>query len=205
MKMFHERDRAELSILFPHARIDAPVQIGDHTRIWQAHVMRLARIGSECVIGDGVHIGPEVTVERGCKIQNGAQLFKGVTLEQDVFVGPHVVFTNVLTPRAFIDRKTEFRPTVVKRGASIGANATILCGITIGEYAMIGAGSVVTKNVAPYNLVYGNPAIPRSFVCRCGVRLPLFDPRGTGEVPCPACGAVYFYTPAEGLRAKARP
>lgn len=164
--------------------------------IWRhAHVSGGVRIGENCVIGEGVHIGPHVTIGNGCKIQNGAQLFEGVTLEDDVFIGPHVVFTNVLTPRAFIDRKAEFKPTLVRRGASIGANATIICGVAVGEYAMIGAGSVVTKNVEPHALVVGNPAKHTNWVCRCGVQIisdrrnnPAMTEGANGVVTCHACG-----------------
>lgn len=214
MKTFDEMDRAELSSRFPYARIDTPVQIGPNVRLWRAHIMKLTRIGADCTIGDGAHLGPNVTIGRGCKIQNGAQLFEGVTLEQDVFIGPHVVFTNVLNPRAFINRKAEFKPTVVKRGASIGANATILCGVTIGEYAMIGAGSVVTHDVRRHALVYGSPADQRGAVCVCGVRLDFIrgDQRGGIPADCTACGQGYRYDPADGQlythgepRAKAHP
>jgi UDP-2-acetamido-3-amino-2,3-dideoxy-glucuronate N-acetyltransferase len=156
--------------------------------IWRhAHVSGGVRIGENCVIGEGVHIGPYVQISSGCKIQNGAQLFEGVTLEDDVFVGPHVVFTNVRTPRAFINRRAEFKPTLVKHGASIGANATIICGVTIGEYAMVGAGAVVTHNVVPHSLVAGMPAEHIGWVCRCGRHL---------FTPC-VCGArlKVTYTP----------
>jgi len=157
--------------------------IGVGTKIWAfASFQAGAQIGERCTIGEGVHIGPRVVVGNGCKIQNGAQLFEGVTLEDDVFVGPHVVFTNVWTPRAFIDRKAEFKPTLVKRGASIGANATIICGVTIGEYALIGAGAVVAKDVRPHELILGVPGEHAGWVCRCGGPLP-------GGNTCAACGA----------------
>ena len=160
--------RAFASCYFTNAAIDFPCTIGDRTKIWRAHVMAEAVIGEDCTIGDGVHVGPKVVIGNGCKIQNGAQLFEGVTLEDEVFIGPHVVFTNVLTPRAFVDRKSEFKPTLVKRGASIGANATILCGVTIGEYAMVGAGAVVTRDVPAYTCVVGVPSVFQSYVCVCG-------------------------------------
>jgi UDP-2-acetamido-3-amino-2,3-dideoxy-glucuronate N-acetyltransferase len=150
---------------------NAGTEVGDST-IWNyVHIGRGAKIGDGCTLGDAVHIGPKVKIGNGCKIQNGAQLFEGVTLEDDVFVGPHVVTTNVTIPRAFINRHTEFKTTLIKRGASIGANATIICGITIGEYAMIGAGAVVTKSVSPHTLVLGAPAQFNWHVCRCGGRL----------------------------------
>lgn len=178
------------------------VRIGAGTSIWRfAHVSKGALIGAGCTIGEGVHIGPHVVIGHGCKIQNGAQLFEGVTLEDDVFIGPHAVFTNVKVPRAHVSRKAEFKPTLVKRGASIGANATILCGITIGEYAMIGAGSVVTEDVAAHALVYGNPAKPHGAVCKCGVKLKItsWTARTPDQPPAPmnhkcrACGAEYEF------------
>lgn len=168
---FLNGDQARLSAFYPHAIIEPPVEIGEDTQIWHfVHIMMHARIGKKCTIGDGVHIAGSVVIGDGCSIQNGAQLFTGVTLEDDVFVGPNVVFTNVITPRAFISRKNDFRPTRVERGASIGANATIRCGVTIGEYAMIGAGAVVTKDVPAYETWTGNPALFMNHVCRCGAR-----------------------------------
>jgi UDP-2-acetamido-3-amino-2,3-dideoxy-glucuronate N-acetyltransferase len=138
-------------------------------------------------------IGPDVTVGSGCKIQNNVSIYKGVTLEDDVFCGPSMVFTNVLTPRAFVERKDEFAPTLVKCGATIGANATIVCGNTIGEYAMIGAGAVVTKNIPPYALVVGNPARRIGWVSREGERL-------GSDLVCPRTGERYLET-QDGLRA----
>lgn len=139
--------------------VDAGARIGEGTRIWHfCHLMPGAVVGERCTIGQNVFIDNNVVVGDGCKIQNNVSLYSGVTLEQDVFIGPSVVFTNVINPRAFIERKEEFRPTKVCRGASIGANATILCGVTIGEYALVGAGAVVTRDVAPYAKVVGNPA-----------------------------------------------
>lgn len=168
---FLNGDQARLSTLYPHALIEPPVEIGEGTQIWHfVHIMLGARIGKKCTVGDGVHIAGGVVIGDGCSIQNGAQLFTGVTLEDDVFVGPHVVFTNVVNPRAFLDRKNDFRPTLVKRGASIGANATVRCGVTIGEYAMIGAGAVVTKDVPAHTAWIGNPAKFLYQVCRCGAR-----------------------------------
>ena len=172
------------------ALIDQPCEIGAGTRIWHfAHVMAGARIGAGCNLGQNVYVDRDVTIGAGCKVQNNVSVYKGVTLEDDVFCGPSVVFTNVMNPRAFIERKHEFRPTLVKRGATLGANATIVCGVTIGEYALVGAGSVVTRDVPAHALIYGVPTQPRGWVCRCGVTLPAGE-EGT-ELACPACGDRY--------------
>lgn len=150
--------------------VEEGAEIGVGTKIWHfSHVMRLASIGSRCTLGQNTHVAQRVKIGDDCKIQNNVSLFEGVELEDGVFVGPSVVFTNVFTPRAYVSRHNAFQKTLVKHGASIGANATILCGITIGEYAMIGAGSVVTKDVEPHRVVVGNPAkwIER-YACVCG-------------------------------------
>ncbi len=167
----------------PSAIIDNDVAIGEGSKIWHfAHVLPGSRIGARCVLGQNTMVGPNVSLGDGCKLQNNVALYNGVTLEDDVFCGPSCVFTNVLTPRAFVERKNEFGPTLVKRGATIGANATIVCGHTIGAYAMIGAGAVVTKDVPDYALVVGNPARRIGWVSRTGERLgpDLVCPR-TGE------------------------
>ncbi|MDH8701231.1 UDP-2-acetamido-3-amino-2,3-dideoxy-glucuronate N-acetyltransferase [Dysgonomonadaceae bacterium PH5-43] len=140
------------------AVIDEGAIIGNNTKIWHfSHIMKDAIIGDNCNIGQNVVISPKVKIGNNVKIQNNVSVYTGVICEDDVFLGPSCVFTNVINPRSFIERKDEFKATVVKRGASIGANATIVCGVTIGEYAMIGAGAVVTKDVAPYSLIVGNP------------------------------------------------
>jgi UDP-2-acetamido-3-amino-2,3-dideoxy-glucuronate N-acetyltransferase len=175
---------------FVHATalVDADVEIGDDTKIWHfCHILTGSRIGAGCVLGQNVMIGPDVRVGDGCKIQNNVSLYKGVTLEDDVFCGPSVVFTNVLTPRAFVERKDEFAHTLVRRGATIGANATIVCGVTIGRYAMIGAGAVVTKDVADHALVVGNPARIAGWVSRTGERL-------GSDLVCPRTGERYRET-----------
>jgi len=154
------------------AFVDEDTQIGEGTKIWHfTHILKGSKIGEGCIIGQNVMIGSEVTVGNRCKIQNNVSVYKGVTLEDEVFCGPSCVFTNVYNPRAFIERKHEFRPTLIKRGATIGANATIICGLTIGSYALIGAGAVVTKDVTDHALVAGVPAAQIGWVCQCGTTL----------------------------------
>lgn len=156
----------------PTAVIDPPCEIGRGTRIWHfSHILQDCRIGENCTIGQNVVIGPGVSIGNGCKIQNNVSVYKGVTLEDEVFCGPSMVFTNVFNPRAHIGRMAELRPTRVKHGATIGANATILCGITLGRYAFIGAGAVVTKDVPDYALMVGNPARPVGWMCVFGTKL----------------------------------
>ncbi len=169
----------------PSAIVDDGVVLGEGTKIWHfSHVLAGSRIGARCVVGQNVMIGPRVVIGSGCKVQNNVSLYEAVTLEDEVFCGPSCVFTNVLTPRAFVERKSEFAPTLVKRGATIGANATIVCGVTIGRYAMIGAGAVVTKDVGDHALVVGNPARRRGWVSRTGEVL------GPALV-CPRTGETY--------------
>ena len=147
-------------------------KIGEGSKIWHfVHIREHAVIGKNCNIGKSVYIDTEAKIGNNVKIQNFSTIYKGVEIEDDVFVGPSVVFTNDLHPRAFIWEEERVVPTVVKKGSSIGANSTIICGITIGEYAMVGAGSVVTKDVPPFGLVFGNPARMKGFVCCCGKRL----------------------------------
>lgn len=146
--------------------------IGDGTKIWHfVHIREKARIGKNCTIGKSAYIDTGVVIGNNVKIQNFVTIYKGVIVEDDVFIGPAVVFTNDLYPRSFIWGDSKIERTIVKRGASIGANSTIICGTKIGEYAMVGAGSVVTRDVPPYALVYGNPAKLRGFVCYCGKKL----------------------------------
>ncbi len=169
--------------IHPTAVVDEGVEIGESSKIWHfCHLIRGTRIGSRCVLGQNVMIGPDVVVGDGCKIQNNVSLYKGVILDEEVFCGPSCVFTNVLTPRAFVERKDEFLPTRVGRGATIGANATVVCGNSIGRYAMIGAGAVVTEDIPDYGLVVGVPARRIGWVSRSGDRLgpDLVCPR-TGE------------------------
>ena len=176
--------QAQATSFFAHetAVIDHPSQIGRGTKIWHfSHILKDCRVGENCNIGQNVVIGPKVTIGRGCKIQNNISVYQGVTLEDEVFCGPSMVFTNVHNPRAFIRRMDEVRPTLVKTGASIGANATIVCGTTIGRYAFVGAGAVVTKDIPDHALVVGNPARPIGWMCTCGTRL-------NGELQCDTCG-----------------
>jgi UDP-2-acetamido-3-amino-2,3-dideoxy-glucuronate N-acetyltransferase len=163
---------------FPNVRIhessfvDDPVRIGEGTSIWHfCHILAEVTIGRQCSIGQNVMIGPRVTVGDNCKIQNNVSLYEGVTLEDDVFCGPSCVFTNVVNPRSAISRKNEFRPTLVKRGATIGANATIVCGHTIGEQAFIAAGAVVTRHVPAFALMAGVPARRIGWMSHAGERL----------------------------------
>jgi len=179
--------------------VDEPCEIGEGTKIWHfCHVMKGSKIGRDCNIGQNVVISPAVVLGNNVKIQNNVSVYTGVELEDDVFCGPSMVFTNVVNPRSHVSRKDEYRRTLVRRGASIGANATIVCGHTIGRYAFIGAGAVVTKDVPDFALVLGNPARVAGWVCMCGVRLSLESSLSEGKVvQCEACGASYT---AEGGR-----
>ena len=167
--------------------VDDGVEIGEGTAIWHfCHVLGSVRIGRKCRIGQNVVIGPEVVIGNNVKIQNNVSVYQGVTLEDDVFCGPSMVFTNVHTPRSAFPRNSadDFLPTLVRRGASIGANATIICGCTIGEHALVGAGSVVTRDVPAHGVVYGNPAEHQGWACHCGAILRFRSARAT----CGECG-----------------
>jgi len=162
----------------PSSVIDPGCQIGSGTKIWHfSHIMTGSVIGENCNLGQNVVISPEVVLGNNVKVQNNVSIYTGVTCEDDVFLGPSCVFTNVINPRSHVNRKDEYALTTVKRGASIGANATIVCGNDIGEYAFIGAGAVVTKTVEPYALVVGNPAIQIGWISEFGLRLQ-FDDKG---------------------------
>ncbi len=161
--------------------VDNDVAIGKNTRIWHfCHILPGVRLGEDCSIGQNVVIGPTVTIGNNVKVQNNVSIYNGVTLEDDVFCGPSMVFTNVGTPRCGFPRNKpdDFAPTLVQRGASIGANATVVCGNTIGRYALIGAGAVVTRDVRPFALVYGNPAQQHGWACMCGIPLQMLNNRG---------------------------
>ncbi len=152
--------------------VDEGVQLGEGTKIWHfSHILSNSIIGKNCSFGQNCVVGPNVKIGNGVKVQNNISIYDGVEVEDDVFLGPSMVFTNVVNPRSFIVRKEEFRKTLLKKGCSIGANSTVVCGITIGEYALIGAGSVITKEVKPFEMVYGVPAQHRGWVSRAGNRL----------------------------------
>jgi len=172
----------------PSSFIDEEVQIGEATQIWHfSHILKGSRIGKNCKIGQNVVIGPDVTIGNNVKVQNNVSIYKGVTLEDDVFCGPSVVFTNVFNPRSAIPRMKELRSILVKRGATIGANATIICGYTIGQYAFIGAGAAVTKDIPDYALVYGNPARINGWMCECGNKLEFTK----DKAKCQQCSKLY--------------
>ncbi|MCM1041526.1 MAG: N-acetyltransferase [Bacteroides sp.] len=178
--------------LHPTALVDMPCLIGKGTKIWHfSHIMSGCEIGEDCNIGQNVVVSPQVRLGRGVKVQNNVSIYTGVVCEDDVFLGPSCVFTNVINPRSAIARKDQYRPTLVRRGASIGANATIVCGHVIGKYAMIGAGSVITKDVPDYALVVGNPARQTGWVSEYGHKLK-FDAQG--EAVCPESGQRYRLT-----------
>jgi UDP-2-acetamido-3-amino-2,3-dideoxy-glucuronate N-acetyltransferase len=167
--------------------VDTTAKIGSGTKIWHfCNVMKNAVLGKDCVLGQNVHVGPNVKIGNQVKIQNNVSIYEGVTLEDGVFCGPSMVFTNVMNPRSFISRKNEFKNTLVKKGATIGANATIVCGHTLGEFSFIGAGAVVTKDVLSHALMLGNPARQSGWMCSCGVKLP-------DSLKC-ACGAKFRQT-----------
>ena len=171
----------------PSAEIDKESEIGQGTKIWhQAQIMPGVKIGEECNLGKSVYIDSGVKIGSRVKIQNGVSVYKGVTIESDCFLGPHMVFTNDLFPRSF-NQDFEIVPTLVKEGASIGANATIICGVTLNEFCMVGSGSVVTKDVPPFTLVVGNPARPISMVCRCGKKSNEELGSLEREPKCPKC------------------
>jgi len=176
----------------PTTVIDPGAKIGDGTRIWHfCHLSAEAVVGNDCVLGQNVFVANGVRLGNGVKVQNNVSIYTGVTCEDEVFLGPSMVFTNVVNPRSFVERKQEFLPTLVKRGASIGANATILCGVTLGEYCMVGAGAVVTKDVPDFALVAGLPARQIGWVSRLGHRLVLDE---SGMATCPESGETYNFS-----------
>jgi len=180
--------------------VEQPCQIGKGTKVWHfSHIMPQATIGKNCTIGQNVFIGAGVEIGDNVKLENNVSVFQGVKLEDNVFCGPACTFTNVINPRSHISRRGEFKETLVKEGATIGANATILCGNTIGRYAFVGAGAVVTEDVPDYALVYGNPARHQGWVCQCGVTL---DFSKNGKAECPECGRIYHKKGERKIEAK---
>ncbi len=173
--------------------VDAGAQIGAGTKIWHfSHVMSSARIGKHCNIGQNVFVAPNVTIGNNVKIQNNVSLYTGVIVEDDVFLGPSMVFTNVINPRSRINRKDEYKTTMVRKGASIGANATILCGVTLGQYCFVGAGAVVTQDVPDYALVYGIPARIKGWICQCGIKLSFLVYEDHEVATCDHCRHYYY-------------
>ena len=185
---------ADPPFVHPTAVVDPGAILGAGAKVWHfCHVMPGARVGPRSILGQNVFVAAGVVVGAGCKVQNNVSLYEGVTLEDDVFCGPSAVFTNVLNPRSHIVRKSEFRPTLVRRGATIGANATVVCGHAVGRYAFVGAGAVVTRDVPDHALVTGVPARRSGWMCACGVRLP--GRPAAGAFACAACGARYTEGP----------
>jgi UDP-2-acetamido-3-amino-2,3-dideoxy-glucuronate N-acetyltransferase len=175
--------------IHPTAIVDAGAQIGEGSRVWHwAHICSGAKIGKDCSFGQNVFVGNDVVIGNNVKIQNNVSVYDAVRLEDDVFCGPSMVFTNVYNPRSAITRKNEYRQTLVKRGATLGANSTIVCGITIGEHAFIGAGAVINRDVPAYALMLGVPAKRRGWMCACGIQI-----TGSGQVKC-ECGNFFQIT-----------
>jgi UDP-2-acetamido-3-amino-2,3-dideoxy-glucuronate N-acetyltransferase len=178
----------------PSSFVDEGCEIGDGTKIWHfCHIMPRAKIGRDCNIGQNVVVSPDVVVGNNVKIQNNVSLYTGVIVGDDVFCGPSMVFTNVVNPRSHVSRKSEYQQTLVKKGASIGANTTIVCGHTIGRYAFIGAGAVVTKDVPDYALIVGNPGRISGWMCSCGIKL-ASGKDAPASATCAACGTKYRST-----------
>lgn len=176
--------------IHPTAVVDEGAKLGQGTKIWHfCHIFKGAMIGNDCKIGQNVVVHGSVTVGKNVKIQNNVSVYDGVTLEDDVFCGPSCVFTNIFNPRCEVNRSDPkfYRLTLVKKGATIGANATIVCGVTIGRYAFIGAGAVVTRDVEDYALVFGNPAKAHGWMCECGEKIKILR----GKLGCPSCKAQY--------------
>ena len=175
--------------IHPSAIIDEGAQIGEGTRIWHfCHLMPRSIVGRNCILGQNVFVDNDAVIGNGVKVQNNVSVYNGVIIEEDAFIGPSVVFTNVINPRSFIERKKEFKRTMIRKGASIGANATILCGIEIGEYALIGAGAVITKDVLPFALMTGNPARQEGWVSKAGNHLQFNE---KNEAVCPQTREIY--------------
>jgi UDP-2-acetamido-3-amino-2,3-dideoxy-glucuronate N-acetyltransferase len=172
----------------PSSYVDEPTEIGDGTQIWHfCHISGNTRLGKGCKIGQNVFVASGVSIGNNVKIQNNVSIYSGVTLEDDVFCGPSIVFTNVKTPRSAFPRNTDYAETLVRQGATLGANSTIVCGVTIGRHALVGAGAVVTRDVPDYAVVVGNPARQRGWACTCGIPLHFVEQQGL----CPDCNRTY--------------
>jgi UDP-2-acetamido-3-amino-2,3-dideoxy-glucuronate N-acetyltransferase len=187
--------------MHPSAVIDAGAEIGKDTKIWHfCHVMADSVIGERCTFGQNVFIAAGVKIGNNVKIQNNVSVYTGVILEDDVFLGPSMVFTNVINPRSHVNRQDQYQQTLVKRGASIGANATIICGVTLGEFAFVGAGAVVTRDIPAYGLVYGNPARLVGWMCACGEQLDISSAKPSDQVRCDSCESVYTLISAREIK-----
>ena len=185
----------------PSAVIDEGAEIGNGTKVWHfCHLMGESQIGEDCTLGQNVFVASGVKIGSNVKIQNNVSVYTGVSLEDDVFLGPSMVFTNVINPRSHVERKDQYQQTLVKRGASIGANATIICGVTLGEYAFVGAGAVVTKDVPAYGLVYGNPANLVGWMCACGEQLEVSSAMPSEQVICASCERAYTLVSAREIK-----
>ena len=190
--------------IHPSAIVDEGAQIGDGSRVWHfVHVCSGAKIGQGVSLGQNVFVGNQVTIGDRCNVQNNVSVYDNVTLEEGVFCGPSMVFTNVHNPRALIERKNEYRNTLVKKGVTLGANCTVVCGVTIGEYAFVGAGAVVNKDVKPYALMVGVPARQIGWMSEFGEQIPL-PLQGEGQYTCPHSGQVYTLQ-ASGLHLQSNP
>jgi len=184
--------------IHPSAIVDEGAQIGEGTRVWHfAHVCEGAKIGKGVSLGQNVFVGNKVTIGDRCKVQNNVSIYDNVTLEEGVFCGPSMVFTNVYNPRALIERKAEYKDTLIKKGATLGANCTIVCGVTVGEYAFVGAGSVINRNVKPYALMIGVPGRQIGWMSEYGEQI-LLPVVGVGNYTCPHTGQKYQLT-SDGL------
>ena len=185
----------------PTAVIDDGAEIGNGTKIWHfCHVMGDSKIGENCILGQNSFIASGVKIGDNVKIQNNVSVYTGVILEDDVFLGPSMVFTNVINPRSHVNRQDQYQQTLVKRGASIGANATIICGVTLGEFAFVGAGAVVTQDVPSFGLVYGNPARLHGWMCACGDQLNTSSAKPLEQVMCASCESKYTLISAREIR-----
>lgn len=173
--------------------LDEGAEIGSGTKIWHfCHVMAGARIGKNCNIGQNVFVAKDTIIGNNVKIQNNVSIYLGVIIEDDVFLGPSMVFTNVKNPRSHVERKNEFRTTRVRQGATIGANATVICGVALGRYSFVGAGAVITRDVPDYAMVYGNPGRIHGWMCQCGIRLQFSKINDQEKAICLSCGKAYL-------------